>query len=161
MSPRILPGMSRIAGTGCAALALALVSSSSASSGVPARLDPRCAMCRDAGSSFVMVGGIARQRPPTWVPNRIPRRGLGVKLTALKWSGWNSARPTATGRMEVCTSVPRSCDTAAVRIAVFRREPATRIYQCLKFLTGPPELRWGASYVGSDPDARFDICTRA
>lgn len=60
-----------------------------------------------------------RARPRTWIPDRTPRMGLGMRLTNLRWSGWGrTAGATAQASMMVCAA--GRCSTDRVRLRVYR-----------------------------------------
>lgn len=101
--------------------------------------------------------GCLRTRPARWLPSRIPRQGLGVGFYRLRWSGWGTARPRATGIMRVCAG--SDCSSGRVRIQVFSPGASSRgrIYRCLRFANtyGVPELQGATANITADVDSRL------
>lgn len=101
------------------------------------------------------VVGCLRSRPPTWMPDRIPRMGVGAVFTGLRWSGWGQDRATATGRVRTC--VQGDCIKSSVTLRVYRLRYKTRprigrIYQCMRITKGASEIAGAAIDIGATGD---------
>lgn len=102
--------------------------------------------------------GVWRVAPVGWIPFRVPRLGLGIAFSSLRWTGWGRPVASATGRMRVCAG--GDCSVHSGRIEV--RKPGysyevNRIqYRCLRFVSVPdvPEIDRSWAIISGDMSDR-------
>lgn len=99
--------------------------------------------------------------PSTWVPHRVPRLGVGLRLTAIRWTAFGKPTASGAGRYESCFST--GCERGAVRFIVYNPGlyRGKRVYRCMRVASGGPrEIRGTAIVIVPTSGSAAALCQR-